>query len=440
MQPVYNLVDSELPILSTLRSFLRRKFSDSAMLENRDFRHFWLTAAFNSFSEPISAMAIPLTAALMLHATPSQMGTLVALQTVPFALFSLPAGVWLDRRAKFPILFKFEFLFPLALGVIPVAYWLGHLNMLLLYTVSFTIGVGYVVGGSASQVFLTHLVGRDHLIDAQSHFVATDSLARLIGPGIAGLLVQWLTAPITLLVNAGIFLLSCWNLSFIRRRDSVPEPSDKHPLRALIEGLKFVRHHPVLWAMAWGTAIWQILFNGYLALSILFATRELHMTPGMLGAAQMLGGIGVLLSSVLLKPLTARFGTGPMIIFGITGTALGWAMLPLIPAHAFGSVWGSAILYGSVIFVFDCSVMLFIMPYLTLRMQLTPDELLGRMISTMRFLTVATSPVGALSGSWLGEHLTIRPALTIIAGGGIVLSLVMIFLSPLRTIRGQQTA
>lgn len=382
-------------------------------------------------------MAIPLTAALILHATPVQMGLLVALQTLPFALFSLPVGVWLDRRAKFPILFRFESLFPIILILIPLAYWLDHLSMSLLYVVSFAMGIGYVVGGSASQIFLTHLVGREHLIDAQSHFGATDSLARLLGPGIAGMLVQWLTAPITLLVNAILFLLSCWNLSFIRQRDSTPPPVNTHPMRDLIDGLQFVRNHPVLWAMAWSTAIWQILFNSYQALSILFATRELHLTPGMLGLAQMLGGLGVLLSSLLLKPLTARFGTGPMIILGITGTALGWAALPMIPAHAFGSLWGSAIIYGCVIFVFDCAVMLFILPYLTLRMQLTPDDLLGRMISTMRFLTVAAAPLGALTGGWLGEHLTIRPALVIIAIGGILLSLVVLCLSPLRTIRGR---
>jgi MFS family permease len=407
------------------------------MLKNLDFRHFWATVAFNSFSEPISAMAIPLTAALILHATPSQMGILVALQTLPFALFSLPVGVWLDRRAKFPILFCCEFLFPLALCMIPLIYWLGHLTMPLLYCVSFALGIGYVVGGSASQIFLTHLVGREHLMEAQSHFVVTESLARLIGPGIAGLLVQWLTAPVTLLVNGVLFLLSAWNLTFIKRRDSTPKSGDTHPFRELVDGLKFVRHHPVLWAMAWSTAIWQILCNGYMALSILFATRELHMTPGMLGAAQMLGGVGVLLSSLLLKPLTTRFGSGPMIILGIAGTALGWIILPLIPAHAFGSNWGSAALYGIAIFVFDCAVMLFIMPYVALRMQLTPDHMLGRMISTMRFLTVASAPIGAITGGWLGEHLTIRPALTIIAAGGVLLSLLVVFCSPLRTIRGK---
>lgn len=410
------------------------------MLKNRDFRHFWTTLAINSFSEPISAMAIPLTAALVLHATPAQMGILVALQTLPFALFSLPVGVWLDRRAKFPILFCFEFLFPLALCMVPLAYWLGHLSMALLYCVSFVLGIGYVVSGSASQIFLTHLVGREHLIEAQSHFVVTESLARLIGPGIAGLLVQWLSAPVTLLANGVLFLLSAWNLTFIKRRDSTPEPGDTHPFRELVDGLKFVRHHPALWAMAWSTAIWQILYNGYMALSILFATRELHMTPGMLGAAQMLGGVGILLSSLLLKPLTTRFGSGPMIIIGIVGTALGWIILPLIPAHAFDSNWGSAALYGLATFVFDCAVMLFIMPYVSLRMQLTPDHMLGRMISTMRFLTVASAPFGAITGGWLGEHLTIRPALAIIAAGGVLLSLLVVFCSPLRTIRGREPA
>jgi MFS family permease len=428
---------SELPILTSLltaaRKLLLQRFASDAALNQRDFRHFWATASFNAFSEQISGLALPLTAALVLHASPAQMGTLVALQTLPFVLFSLPVGVWLDRRAKFPILFANECLLPLVLLSIPCAWWLGMLAMPLLYLVSFLLGVGYVVGGSASQIFLAHLVGREKLIDAQSRFAATESLARLLGPGIAGLLVQWLSAPITLLVDAVVFAISSWNLSFIKRRDAAPEAGGDHPLQELLAGLKFVRGHPTLWVMAWSMAAWNMLFGGYQSLQVLFATRDLHLSPGMLGAMQMLGGLGVLVSSVLVKPLTTHFGSGATILLGIAGSALGWILLIFIPAHAFGTTWGSAALYGAVMFLFDCSVLLFIMPYLALRLKLTPDAMLGRMISTMRFLSVSSVPLGAIAGGWLGEHLQLRPAIAVIAASGVVLTLILLA-SPLRNV------
>jgi MFS family permease len=404
------------------------------MLRNPDFRRYWLSITLSSFGEQIGTLAIPLTAVLVLHATPAQMGTLIALQTLPFALFALPVGVWLDRRSKYPILLWAEFLFPIVLISIPLAYWLGLLSMHWLYAAAFAVGIGYVVGGSASQIFLAHLVGRAHLIDAQSKFATTDSIARLIGPGIAGILVQWLTAPIAILVNAAGFFLSWWYLLGIRIRDARPAPTNTHPLREMLDGIKFVKTHPILWAMAWSAALWQVLFNGYMALQVLFATRELGMTPGVLGAAQMLGGLGVFASSMLVKPLSRRFGSGSTIVIGVAGTALGWLLLPTIPANLFGHPLGSAIAYGLVIFVFDCSVMLYIMPYLALRLKLTPDAFLGRMVSTMRFITVASAPLGALAGGWIAEHFGVRNGLSTVAAGGVLLTLAMMFGSPMRQV------
>lgn len=405
------------------------------MLRNDDFQRFWLTCAIAGFGEQISNLAIPLTAVLLLHATPSQMGMLIASQMAPFALFALPSGVWLDRRSKFPVVLWTEFLFAFVLAIIPLAYWLGYLTMPLLYAVGFLLGIGFVLGGSAAQVFLTHLVGREHLMNAQRTFAATDSVSRLIGPGIAGLLVQWLTAPFAILINAAGFLLSWWNLRYLRNHDPRPAPSDTHPLRDMVDGIVMIKNHPVLWPLAWGTALWHVLFNGYQALQILFATRELAMSPGVLGMAQMLGGFGVLASSMLLQPLSKKFGAGNALLIAIGGTAFAWLMLPLIPATLFGSSLLSAIAYGAVIFLFDCSTMLYFMPYLTLRLKLTPDAYLGRMVSTMRFLTVAGAPIGALAAGWIAEHFGLRNGLATVAAGGVLLTMAMFWLSPLRTIR-----
>jgi MFS family permease len=418
-----------------LRTFVARLLTGDAVMSNLDFRRLWFSSVLNTFGREVSNLAIPLTAILLLHATPSQMGALVALEITPYALFSLPVGVWLDRRAKYPFVLWTEFMFPFILVSIPIAWWLGWLNMTWMYVVGFMTGVGFVIGGSAQQVYVTHLVGREHLIDAHSKLGATDSIARLIGPGIGGMLVHVLTAPFAVLVDAVGFVISWRNLSRIRNRDARPAPTDAHPLRDMLDGLVLIRRHPVLWPLAWGIGIWQFLFNGYMALQVLFATRELQMSPGLLGLMQMMGGFGALLSSMAMARLNNRFGTGVTILIGLVGTTLAWIALPLIPSVLFGSSVASALCYGAVMFLFDCSAMLLLMPYIALRQKVTPDEFLGRMTATMRFLTVAAAPLGALGSGWIAEHLGIRTGLAAIAGCCVGLSFLLLFASPLRHIR-----
>jgi predicted MFS family arabinose efflux permease len=414
---------------------LAEKLGSDNLLRSLDFRRFWLSTALNEFGSQITGLALPLCAALVLHATPTQMGTLVALRAVPFALFGLPVGVWLDRNRKLPILLWSQFMFGIVLGSVAVAYWFGVLTIGWLYAVGFLIGTGIVVGGSAEQVYLTHLVGRAGLVDAQAKFATTDSASRLIGPGIGGVLVQWLTAPVAILVNACGFFISVWNLRHLSVRDPLPAPPETHPLREMRDGLAFVWHQPVLRALAWGAGLWHCLFYGYMALQILFATRELGMTPGVLGTAQMLGGIGVFVSSMLLKPLSKKFGAGGTILIGIGCTALGFLLTPFIPPAIFGSTAASATAYGLIIFFFDCGATLFFMPYLALRQKVTPDAFLGRMVSTMRFLTVATAPLGALAAGAIAEQFGVRAGLACVAAGGIVLTALLVFASPLRKVR-----
>ncbi|MES2118239.1 MAG: MFS transporter [Pseudomonadota bacterium] len=411
------------------------KFGNDALLRNADFRRYWFSSVLNGFGGQVSALALPLCAVLLLHATPGQMGTLVAAQAVPFALFALPAGVFLDRNSKFPILLLSESIQAITLASIPAAYWMGVLSIHWMYCTAFVLGVCSVVGGGAEQIFLTFMIGRDGLIDAQSKLTATDSASRLLAPGIAGILIQWLTAPFAVLLNAFGFVVSVLNLRRISVRDPRPAPSDKHPLRDIHDGLKFIWGHPLLRALAWAAGFWHWLFYGYSALLILFATRELGMTPGMLGTAQMLGGMGVFVSSLLLKPLNRRFGPGRTILVGVASTALGFVLTPTIPAELFGSRNASAVAYAALVFFFDCGVMLFFLPYLALRQKVTPDAFLGRMTSTMRFLTVATAPVGALAAGAVAEHFSIRTGMACVAAGGVALTITLVMSKPIREVR-----
>ena len=388
----------------------------------------------NGFGGYISALALPLCAALLLHATPSQMGTLVACQAIPFAVFALPAGVLLDRRRKLPILLISQAIQGLTLASIPAAYWLGILSVHWMYCTAFILGTCSVIGGGAEQIFIIFLVGRDHLIDAQSKFATTDSASRLLAPGFAGILIQWITAPFAVLVNALGFAVSVMNLRRINVRDPMPAPSDKHPLRDIRDGLAFIWGQPLLRTLAWGAGFWHVVFYGHSAMSVLFATRELGMTPGMLGITQVIGGLGVLASSQLLKPLNRRYGPGVTMLIGVASTALAFALLPTIPANLFGSPHFSAAACAGLSFFLDCGVMLFFMPYMAMRQKVTPDAFLGRMISTMRFLTVATAPLGALAAGYIAEHFSIRTSMACVAACGIGLTLAMAMSKSLRAI------
>ncbi|HEX8478130.1 MAG TPA: MFS transporter, partial [Telluria sp.] len=400
-----------------------------------DFRRFWGSTILTSFGSQITLLALPLCAVLLLHATPGQMGLLVALESVPFLFFSLPTGVLLDRARRLPVMMASDALLATALASVPIAWWLGHLTMHWLYAVGFIMGIGAVVGGSAEQIFLTFLVGRDGLVPARAKFGTTDLASRLLGPGLAGVLVQMLGAPFAVLFNVSAFLVSLWNLTRIQAREPVPVFADEHPLRAIVDGLRFIARHPLLRMLAWTAGAWNLLFGAYMALQVLFATRILGMTPGMLGTAQMLGGLGMLAGALAMTRLSQRFGSGNTILIGLCASVVAFALVPLIPPALFGSQAATVFAYGVAVFFLDLGALLFFMPYISLRQRVTPDAMLGRMTSTMRFLTAASAPVGALLGGAAGGEYGVRFALGGVAAGGVVLALAMVFGTQLRQVK-----
>jgi MFS family permease len=376
-----------------------------------------------------------LCAVLLLKASPAQMGILGAAGVMPFVLLALPAGVFLDRNRKLPVLLACKAIQAVALASIPVAWWLGMLTIQWMYVVSFICGGCNVVGGGAEQIFLTNLIGRERLTDAQSKFAATDSASRLLAPGMAGILIQWLTAPYAVLLNAFGFVASILLLRKMDANDPKPAPSNKHPLRDIQDGILFIWGQPLLRTMAWAAGAWHVLFFGFAALHVLFATRELGMSAGMLGVAQMVGGVGVLVSSMLLKPLTLRYGAGGTMLIGVGLCTFAFAATPAIPANMFGMPMASAMACAAMSFFLDCGVMLFLMPYTTMRQKVTPDEYLGRMMSTMRFMTGSMAPLGALAAGYLGEHFSIRTGLACVAVGGVVLTIAVALSTTMREMR-----
>lgn len=413
--------------MNGMQRWARRTFK--GLWRAPDFRKLWLSLTITSFGAQITNLALPLTAALLLHATPLQMGILIALETLPFALVSLHAGVMLDRVRKLPIVIFSDIARGVALLLIPLAAFTDTLSMEILYIVGFFCGVQNVVGGAAYQVLLALLAGRKRLVEANAKMALGETSAALVGPGIAGGLIQVLTAPFAILLDAFTFFLSAGLLRGVKAEADVPHAGPNASVFAeIVEGLRLVVRNRTLFALAWLSALWQFLHHMQVAVLILFATRELHLSAGAIGLTYAFGGLGCVFGAAMAERLSARFGIGPIILYGLVLTALAWQAFGLID----GPVWMATLLLGIAMLIFDFGGVLYGINYLSLRQAITPDRLLGRMTATMRFLTVSAAPIGALVGGALATWIGLRATLLTVGGLGLLLSAAAVIWSPVR--------
>jgi MFS family permease len=396
---------------------------------SRDFRTLWISLTITHFGGQVTFLALPLTAALMLNASPLEMGILTAVEALPYTLFGLFTGVLVDRSRKLPLIIMADVGRGLALLAIPLAAWLGFLSMSVLYVAGFLVGLGGIIGWAAYQVFMTERVGRANLVEANSRIALSDSSAQWIGPGLAGIFIHWLTAPFAILLDAIAFFTSAWMLKSIKPLPSdAPKIVDKNTTvwKDAKEGLRLIRDNPVLRSLAWGLAIWQFLKHMYMAIVILFAARDLSLSPGSIGAIWMLGGVGFLIASFWVQNANRRFGVGRVMLGGLLSTGVAWLLVAgLSPGSWVGLYLALAI------FVLDLGAMLFFINYLTLRQSVTPDHLLGRVTSTMIFLSIACAPLGSLVGGAMAEAFGLRAPIAVSGIGTLLLALALAKVSPL---------
>ncbi len=401
---------------------------------NRDFRTLWFSLTITHFGGQVTFLALPLTAAIMLHATPLQMGILTAVEALPYTLFGLFTGVLVDRSRKLPLIIMADLSRGAALLAVPIAAWRGWLSMPVLYIVGFLVGLGGIVGWAAYQVFMTERVGRDNLVEANSRIALSDSSAQLIGPGLAGIFIQWLTAPFAILLDACSFFISAWMLRGIPDRAS-DAPKIRHEAGKISwkgiwadarEGLHLIWHNPILRSLAWGLAVWQFVKHIYLAIIILYAARDLQLSAGKIGVIWMMGGAGFLLASFAIARANRRFGVGRVMLAGLLITGIAWLMIAAV-----GPGDWAGFRLGVALFFFDLGAMLFFINYLSLRQSVTPDRLLGRVTSTMIFLSIAMAPAGSLVGGLMGEAFGLRTTIAVSGIGGLLLALALVRFSPL---------
>src|ERR1700719_1914585 len=197
-----------LRALLPLRWLDRFSLSPTDLLRDRTYRRLWTSILISSFGGQVTLLALPLTAAVLMHAAPTQMGLLTAMEIVPFVLFSLPTGVWLDRVREIPVYVVGELSIACAVATVPVAWWFGWLSMHWLYCVGFLIGAVNTTAGSAAQIVLTQIVPRERLVEAHAKNALATSAAEVTGPGAAGALIKLTGAPLALLADACLLLLS----------------------------------------------------------------------------------------------------------------------------------------------------------------------------------------------------------------------------------------
>lgn len=409
--------------------WLRRRLG--GLSANPDFMRMWAGETISMFGSQITYIAIPLTAALLLHAQPGEMGVLQAASFAPFLLLTLFAGVWVDRHRRRPILVLSNVGRALLLAFIPLSALLGWLSMAQLYVISLLVGSLTVFFELAYQSYLPALVSKEELVEGNSRLQTSASVSSIGGPGIAGLLLEVLSAPFALLVDAVSFLVSAFMMLRIRKVE--PEPQrirERGSFRREIgEGISIVFKNKYLRVFALEAASYNFFWNLIEAVYILYAVRELGSTPLVIGLVFSLGSIGSLLGALIAARWANRFGIG----WAITGSmAIGCVSTLLIPFAADGMLgpW----LVGAAFFLGGLGVTVSVVHVVSLRQTVTPGHLLGRMNGSYRFITWGVIPIGALLGGLLGETLGLRAALAV-GAVGMSLAWLWVLFSPVPRLR-----
>jgi MFS family permease len=405
----------------------------TSLLRHPDFARLWAAETVSQLGTQVSALAIPFVAIEILHASTFEVALLNVVDFLPFLLIGLPAGVWVDRLRRRPVMIAGDLGRAAALATIPVAYLAGVLTVVQLYAVGFVVGILTVFFDIAYQSYLPSVVARDQLQEGNAKLEISRAGAQVVGPGLAGILIGVLRAPIAVALDALSFLGSALFLFLIRRPEPPPRPHDPDGgprpgmRREIAEGLRYVVGHPYLRSIAACTATLNLFGTMAGAVLLVFAVRELGMTAEAIGLAFSIGATGALLGAFLANRISSWLGVGPTII--VFAAIAGPALLPLALATV-GTPMPT--LVG---FVGGLSAVVYNVAQVSLRQAITPTRMQGRMNATMRWFVWGTIPIGGVLGGVLGSVLGVR-ATMIIGIAGATFAVLPVLFSPVRGIRG----
>jgi predicted MFS family arabinose efflux permease len=399
-----------------------------ALWRDRDFAKLWSAAAVSAFGARITREGLPMAAVLTLRASPAEIGLLAALSYGPALLVGLAAGGFVDRRRRRGLLVAMDLLRAAVLATIPLAAWLRLLSMPQLYVAAAVVGAASVLFQIADHAYLPGLVAREAITRANSSLSATDSVAEVAGPALAGVLFQWFAGPFAVAVNAATYLVSAAFLAAIARREPAPvAAAPTHWAHDIVDGVRAAVREPRVAPLLFITGSNALFGSFFAALYVFFALRVLGLTPAMLGVTIGAGGVGGLAGALLAPRLSAWVGSGRAIVLSAAGAALLNGLIPLAPPDP---KLGMAFLTTAQVFGDALAVTAAVLAA-SLRQTLIPQAILGRVAATFQAVGGGAAVVGALAGGALGGLIGPRQTLYI-AAGGLLLGSLVAACSPLR--------
>jgi len=414
---------------------MRSLWPRGGLWRHGDFLRLWTGETISQFGSQISQLAIPLTAILVLDATAFEVAALTTVEFLPFIIFTLPAGVWVDRMRRRPILIAGDVVRALLLGSIPIAYVLDALTLGQLFVVGFLFGICTVFFDVAYQSYLPSLVERNQIIEGNSKLEITRSAAQIGGPGLGGVLIQVFTAPYAVLLDAVSFAASALAIFRIRAVEETPPTVERSDGKKssmwteLKEGLRFVLSNPNLRAQAGCTSTSNFFSSVSFSIILVYAVRELDLSPGLIGFVFSLGALGGLAAALTATRISSRFGIGPTTI--VMAAFFGPTMILYAVAPS-GNAAVPLLVTAQLIFGF--TVVVYNIVQVSYRQAICPPRLQGRMNSVMRFIVWGTIPLGTLTGGALASWIGLRETIVVGAIGGGAAVLWIVF-SPQRHLR-----
>jgi MFS family permease len=399
------------------------------LLRDHDFRLLFTADTISQVGTQVTLLALPLVAVLTLEATALQVGILAACETAAFLLVGLPAGALVDRLRRRGTMIVADLLRALLLASVPVAWWADGLRMPQLYVVGLLCGVCTVFFDVAYQSYLPFLVGKEHLVEGNARLEMVRSTSQIGGPTVAGGLFKLLGGPASIATDAASYLVSALALWRIRKVEPRPvRKPDAHLGREILEGLRFVLGNRLLRAISMCTGTGNFFGSIFNAMVIIYFARNLGLSPAVIGLWFSVTGLGALAGAFLVGPFVRWFGQGPAMWISMLGAGLGQLLVPF--AQPGWRLWLAAA--GSVLF--GIGVVVYNVTQVSFRQTITPDDLLGRMNATMRFIVWGTMPIGGLVGGLLGTAIGVHHTIWV-ACAGMLISVVPLLLSPLRKLR-----
>ena len=410
----------------------RRSFRPQGNLwANSDFLKLWTGQSISELGSQISALAIPWVAAVVLNVSPLVFSLMEVLGFLPFILLALPAGVWVDRMRRRPILIAGDLSRALLLATIPIAYAFGALTIWQLLAVQFVVGIFTVFFDVAYQSYLPSLVEREDLVDGNAKLQLTVSLAQVAGPSMSGGLIAALTAPYAIVVDAVSYVVSAAFMTPIKRPEIVPERDVDAPKPAMLpelkEGVRWVLGSRYLRAVAGCTATSNFFNSVAFSIFVLYAVRVLHLSSVRVGLVFACGSVGAVLGALVVSRLQRRITVGRTIVLGSIMFSAGGLAYPLAP-HSFPL---PVLIAGA--FCTSFGGIVYNIAQVSFRQAITPERLQGRMNAAMRWIVWGTIPLGTLLGGVLGSAVGLHFALWVGALGGLV-AFLFVALSPVRSI------